>query len=110
MDNRFNEVFLVFDPLNKEFSPGSRIIDSFSNCFLFYPFKKSSNKFFKTQLHLLNDLMISSSLDLSHALVVTDTSNIATSIAHIHICDKTVTKTIHHTVNVLTTEAKLFLL
>ena len=55
--------------------------------------------------------MISFSLDLSHDLVVTDTSiknNIATSIAHIHICDKTVTKTIHHAVNVLTTEAKLF--
>jgi len=101
----------VFDPLNKEFSFGFRIIDSFSNCFLFHLFKKSSNKTFKTQLHLLNNLMISFSLDLSHALVVTDTSiknNIAISIAHIHICDKAVTKTIHHAMNVLTTKAKLF--
>jgi len=29
MDNRFNEVFPLFDSLNKEFSPGSHIIDIF---------------------------------------------------------------------------------
>jgi len=29
MDNRFNKVFPVFDPYNKEFSPGSQIIDIF---------------------------------------------------------------------------------
>ena len=49
--------------------------------------------------------MISSSLDSSHALVVTDTSiknNVAISITHIHVHNKAVTKTIHHTVNVLT--------
>jgi len=43
--------------------------------------------------------------------VVTDTSiknNVATSIAYIHVCDKPVIKTIHHAVNVLTTEAELF--
>jgi len=111
MDNRFNEVFPAFEPLNKEFFPGSRIIDSFSNHFLFHLFKKSSNKTFKTCLHLLNNLMISSSLDSSHILMVTNTSiknNAATSITYIHICDKAVTKTIHHTVNVLTTETKLF--
>ena len=48
MDDRFNKVFPAFDLLNKEFSPGFRIIDSFSNCFLFHLFKKSSDKTFKT--------------------------------------------------------------
>ena len=111
MDDRFNEVFLAFDPLNKKFSPSSRIIDSFSNYFLFHSFKISSNKTFKTCLHLLNNLIISSSLDFSHVLMVTNTSiknNATTSIVHIHVCDKAVTKTIHHTVNILTTETKLF--
>jgi len=35
MDNRFNEVFSSFDPLNVEFSPSSRLIDVFSSHFLF---------------------------------------------------------------------------
>ena len=36
IDNQFNEVFPSFDPLNPEFLPGHRIIDSFSSCFSFY--------------------------------------------------------------------------
>ena len=55
--------------------------------------------------------MISSSLDSSHALVVTDASiknNVITSITHIHIHNKNVTKIIHYAINVLTTEAELF--
>ena len=111
MDDRFNEVFPVFDPLNKEFFSGSRIINLFSNHFLFHPFKKGSDETFKAQLHLLNDLMISFLLDSSYTLVVTDISiknNVTISIAYIYICDKAVTKMIHYTVNVLTTKAKLF--
>jgi len=48
IDNRFNEVFPVFDSLNKEFFPGSRIVDSFSNHFSFHSFKRCSNKTFKS--------------------------------------------------------------
>ena len=35
MDNHFNEIFHSFDPINPELFPGHRIIDIFSNCFLF---------------------------------------------------------------------------
>ena len=111
MDNKFNKVFLVLNPLNNEFSPSSRIIDSFTNCFSFYPFKKSSNESFKSHLLLLNNLMISSLLDFSHTLMITDASiqnNVATSITHIHIHNKDIIKTIHYAVNVLSSEAKLF--
>ena len=111
MNDRFNKVFPAFDLLNKEFSSSSRIINLFSNCFLFHFFKKSSNKTSKAQLHLLNDLLISSSLDPSHALMVTDASiknNVATSIAHIYVCNKAITKMIHYAMNVLTIETKLF--
>ena len=111
MNDRFNEVFLAFDPFNKEFSPGSRIIDSFANCFSFYLFKKSSNEFFKSCSLLLDNLMISSLLDSSNALMITDASiknNIATSITYIYIHNKDVIKIIHYTVNILSSEAKLF--
>ena len=35
-------------------------------------------------------------------------NNVTISIVHIHVCNKPVIKTIHHAVNVTTTEAKLF--
>ena len=111
MDNRFNEVFSSFDPLNKEFAPGSWIINIFSSCFLFYSFNKYSNKNFKTHSHQLNNISIISSLDPSYACVVTDTSiknNIATFITHIHVHNKPVIKTIYYTVNVTSIEAGLF--
>ena len=111
MDNRFNEVFPAFDLLNKKFSSGSRIVNSFSNQFYFHLFKRCSDETFKSQSQQLDNLTIVSSSDSSHALVVTDTSiknNVATSIAYIHVHDKPVIKMIHHTVNVLTTEAELF--
>jgi len=50
-------------------------------------------------------------LDPSYALVVTDASiknNVITSIAHIYIHDRPVTKTLYHAVNITTTEAELF--
>jgi len=55
--------------------------------------------------------MIVSSSDPSCALVVTDASikiNVTTSITYIHVCNKPIIKTLHHTVNVTTTEAELF--
>jgi len=47
----------------------------------------------------------------SHALVITDASiknNITTSISHVHIHNKPIIKTLHHAVNVMSTEAELF--
>ena len=44
------------------------------------------------------------------ALIVSDTSvknNITTSIAHIYIRDRPITKTLHHTLNITSTEAEL---
>ena len=48
-----------------------------------------------------------------HALVITNASvenNITTFISHIHICNKPITKTLHHTVNITSTEAELFVI
>ena len=45
------------------------------------------------------------------AIIVTDASiknNIATSILHIHLVDHSLTKTVHHTAFVTSTEAELF--
>jgi len=108
MDNRFNEVFLSFNP---EFQPSNRIIDSFSNCFSFHLSSKSSDHSFKSRIQQLDTLAIESSNSLTNALVVTDASvknNVASSIVHIHIHNKPVVKTLHHAVNAMTSEAKFF--
>ena len=48
IDNCFNKVFPFFNSLNPEFSPGCRIIDIFSSCFLFHLFNKHNNNNFKS--------------------------------------------------------------
>ena len=111
MNNRFNEVFSLFDPHNQEFSPSSRIIDTFSSQVSFYSFNKHSKDNLTSHSHQLDNLSIVTFLDPSYALVVTDASiknNMATSIAHVHIYNRPVTKTLHHVINVTTTEAGLF--
>ena len=111
MDNCFNKVFSSFNPLNPEFSPGCRIIDTFSSCFSFYLFSKCNDDNLRSHIYHLDELAIESSSNPSHALIITDTSiknNIATSISHIYIYNKPITKTLHHVVNITSTEAELF--
>jgi len=109
MANRSHEYFSSFSLLNSEFSPGSRIIDTFSDCFSFNVCDKRNNiKFWAQEL---DNLTIKSSLSSSVALVASDASiknNIATSISHIHMVDKPLTRIIHQAVNVTSTEAELF--
>ena len=111
MDNCFNEVFSLFDPLNSEFFPGNRIIDIFSNCFSFHLFSKYKDQHFKSCIQQLNNLAIESSSTSSNTLIVMNTSvksNITIFITYIHIYNKPIIKTLHHTINVTSTEAKLF--
>ena len=98
MDNRFNEVFTFFDSLNLEFALGCRIIGSFSSCFSFHSFNKCSDKSLILCSCQLDEMTIVSSENLSHALVITDTSiknNVATFIANVHIHNRPVVKTLH---------------
>ena len=111
MDNHFNEVFLSFDSLNPKFVPGVRIINTFSSHFSFYMFSKCNKDSLKSQVQQLDEIAIKFSNSSSSALVITDASiknNIATSISHVHIHNRLITKTLHHTVNITSTEAELF--
>ena len=56
-------------------------------------------------------MTIVSSNNTFHALIIIDANiknNITTFISHIHIRDKSITKTLHYAVNVMSTEAELF--
>jgi len=109
MANRSLECFSSFSPLNSEFSSGLRIIDIFSDHFSFNVCDK--RKYIKFQAQELNELTIESSSSPLVALIASDANiknNVAISITHIHIVNKPLTKTIHHAVNVTSTEAELF--
>ena len=111
MDNRFNKVFPSFDMFNKEFTPDHHLINIFLNCFSFYTSSKQSDKSLNIHIQALDNIALTSSLDPSIALVVSDISiknQVVTSISHIYVHNKQVIKTIHHMVNVMTTEAELF--
>jgi len=109
MDNRFNEIFSSFTPLYSELSPGHRVIDNFSDRFFFNLHNKQKDN--KSCAHQLDNMIIELSSSPSTAIVVTDASiknDIATSISHMHTHNKPIAKTVHHTVHVTSTEAKLF--
>ena len=110
MDNCFNEAFSSFDPINPELFPGHRIIDIFSNCFLFQPFNKQVNCNITSWVQELDRIAIKSLESPLTALIILDASvknNIATSIAHIHIRDRPIMKTLHYTLNITSIKAKL---
>ena len=102
-------IFPSFSPLHLEFNPGSRIIDNFSDYFSF----NSANKKEKDNIcsQQLDEMVLQFSSSPSMAIVVTDASiknNIATSISHVHLVNQSLTKTVHYTAFVTSTEAELF--
>jgi len=111
IDNRFNEVFPSFVLLHPEFSPSHRVIDTFSDYFSFNLLSKQKDNSLKTYIHQLDNVAIKSSSIPLHALIIMDASiknNITISISHMHIHNKPITKTLHHVVHVMSTEAELF--
>jgi len=86
-------------------------MDIFSSQFSFHLSTKQSDNNFKTYICLLDNIVLKSSSDPTYTLIVSNASiknYVAISILHIHIYNKPVIKTLHHAVNVMTTEAELF--
>ena len=110
MNNHFNEIVPSFDPINPELFSGHRIIDIFSNCFSFQPLSKVANCNVISQVQELDRIAFKSSDSSLTTLIVSDASiknNVTISIAHIHIRDRLVMKTLHYALNITSTEAKL---
>ena len=113
IDNRFNKIVSSFSPLNYKFLPENRLIDIFPNQFSFYSLDRKSKDSIKSHLHNLENISLQLLLDSHAVIIVLDISiknNITTLIAHIHSYDSPVIKTIHHAVNVSSTETEIFTL
>ena len=113
IDNRFNKIFLSFSLLNHEFSLGNRLIDIFSNCFLFHPVNRKSKDSVKTYLYKLNNTTLHLSSDPHSIIAVSNASiknNVTTLISYVHVHNSPVIKMIHHVVDIMSTEAELFVI
>ena len=111
MNNRFNEIFPSFVLFSSKFSSEDRLIDIFPSCFSFHSSNEKSKESLKTHLCNLDNITLQASADSQSAIIVLDTSiknQVGTSIAYIHIHNNPVIKIIHHTINIITTEAELF--
>ena len=109
IDNRFNGIFPSFSPLHSKLSPSHRIIDNFSDHFVFNLHSKQKDN--KTCAYQLDNMVIEPSSSLSTAIVVTDTSmknKVATSISYTHTHNNPITKTVHYVVHITSTKAELF--
>jgi len=109
--NKAHRIFPSFSPLNPEFSPGHFIMDNFSDCFSFTLVNKKEKEKDKIRAQELDDMVLRNSSLPHTALVITDASiknDIATSISHVHIANRPLTKTVHHALFVTSTEAELF--
>ena len=109
--NKVHGIFPSFSPLNPEFSPGHCITDNFSDQFSFNLVNKKEKEKDKTHTQELDDMVLHNSSSPHTAIVITDASiknNIATSISHVHIANRSLTKTVYHTLFMTSTEAELF--
>ena len=104
-------IFLSFSPPNPEFSPGSRIIDIFSDRFSFNLVNKKEKEKDKIRAQELDDMVLCNSSSPHIALIITDASikkDIATSILHVYIVNCLLTKIVYHALFVTSIEAELF--
>jgi len=110
-NNYSNGIFSLFNFLNNKFSLSSRLINIFSSHFFFYKANHKDKESKATYLCKLNHIVLNASLSANTIIVISDASiknNVATFITHIHSHSSPIKKTLYHTVNVSTTEVKLF--
>jgi len=110
-NNRLNSIFNSFNPFSSKFSPGNRLIDIFSSRFSFHLSNRKCTEEEKIYLHKLDELILLASVDPKTVIVMLDASiknQVTIFIAYIHIHNTSSIKTIHYTINVTFTKAKLF--
>jgi len=94
-----------------KFLLGNRLINLFFSHFSFYLLDRKSTKTRKTYLCKLNKIIFNTSDDPKAAVIVLDASiknSVTMSIAHIHVYNSSVVKTIHYIINIISTKAELF--
>ena len=111
-NNQINSIFSLFDSLNSKFAPGFRLVDKFPSYFSFHWADHKDKEVKAAHFCKLNDIALNVSFYSNLFIVVSNASirnNIATSIALIYLHSNSVKKTLHHTIGITFSEAKLFI-
>ena len=86
INNYLNGIFLAFDSLNQELSPGFCLIDIFPDCFSFYLANCKDTDTKITHQNKLKNIYKSSSNNQDTILIISDVSvknSVTTSVSHI---------------------------
>jgi len=103
----------ILSSLHKELSSGFWLVDNFPDHFSFYTVNHKDKDIKNAHLCKLNKVFKDSLVDSKTVIVIFNTSirnNIATSISYVCLGHNILAKTIHHAVNVISTEVKLFVI
>ena len=113
VNNCLNRIFPLFNTLNSKIFPGSRLIDSFPSHFSFHQANCKDKQSKSVHLWELDKIIFKMLSSTNMVIVISNASiknNIATSITHIHSFSNPIKKTLHYTINVIITKAKLFMI
>ena len=106
-----NNLFSSFDSLYKELSSGFHLVDNFPDQIIFYIKNCKQKSFMNAYFQNLNKIFKDSCMEAKTVIVISDTNiknNVSTSISYVCSSQNILAKTIHHTINVTSTEAELF--
>jgi len=101
----------LFDSLNKEFTPGFHLVDIFSDYFSFTSVCYKDSKTLMAYQNRLDNVYENSLVNQDTVFIIVDTSikkNITSLILYIYRSQEIITKYIHHTTNMTSTEVELF--
>jgi len=111
INHHLNQVLLAFDSLSKELFSGFHSVDIFSDCFFFNIIKCKDAEARPAHLNKLENVYQGFSNNPDTVFIISNTSvknNTVTSVSHIQREHNIITKTVHHAMNVSSTEAELF--
>lgn len=106
-----NQVLPAFDSLNRELSLGFCLVDTFPDYFFFYIVNHRSVEVKIAYKNKLKNIYIDSFNSHDTMLIITDASvknNIATTVSYIWREHRIIMKTVHHVINIIFIEAKIF--
>jgi len=111
INNHLNKVLSSFNSLNSKLQPGFCLVDTFSDQFSFTLVNHKDTDALKTHNIKLDKIYEDSSDNQNIILIIVDMSiknNVAMSVFHIQKSHNIIRKSVHHAMNVNSTEAELF--
>ena len=113
INNYFNQVLLAFNCLNREPSSEFCLINNFPDHFTFHIIDCKDTEVRTAYHNKLKNIFKNSFQSNDTILIIFDASiknNIITLVLHIRREHEIIKKTIHHVINIMFTEAKIFLI